>query len=282
MSSLFHSGSPPGSRSSTPDPIHDHDYLPICSSPHDNYVPPDFDDMLYQSQTDRTCIPYHELSCQCLSPRCEVCASEVTRDLSSSSNARAGFEPTTEPRVCAFGGSSEVEALREEQFRYAEAVPPVTLSITPPSRSTASNTVLASGRYIRFEPSVAKALRPQRMCTQRRVDVESRADFSDSDDDESVNERRSTKRPMRRCGHRDCTGKAALSSKSAYVRHYHSVHLGLPGDVRCGGCGLSFLSGRRDSVLRHQKKTRGARCRGAGMIVVGSSRRVAVPHPIML
>lgn len=61
MSSSHHIPSPRGSHASTPIFVEDYDY-----------VPQDFNEMLYQMQTDRACIPYSIPSDQLLLSQSEA------------------------------------------------------------------------------------------------------------------------------------------------------------------------------------------------------------------
>lgn len=176
------------------------------------------------------------------------------------------------------------DAICEEQDRVSDA----TVVAGPSSSRKRSLTASTADDDLDFEPHVVRAPPPKRARVTRRVTVDSDAGSSDSEADEpparkhKVTKRGGAKPVICRCGHDKCKGEPGFSSVRVYERHYRSVHLGVANDVRCGGCGMAFGSGRKDSVIRHQNKNNQEKCRETGIILADSSRRVPVPKAIML
>ncbi|KZV66342.1 hypothetical protein PENSPDRAFT_654967 [Peniophora sp. CONT] len=180
------------------------------------------------------------------------------------------------------------EAMCEDQDHAAELACDATVIAGPSTSRKRSRTVSTTDEDLDFEPHVAKPPPRKRARATRRAIVESDADSSDSDSDEpparkhKVTKRGGVKPVICRCGHAKCQSEPGFSSVRVYERHYRSVHLGSSTDVRCKGCNLSFESGRKDSVIRHQNQNNGEKCRGTGIIMPDKTRRAPVPKAIML
>ena len=136
------------------------------------------------------------------------------------------------------------EAVHDEQERVAELVRHSTATARPSACRKRSRTVsTVDDDDLDFEPHVAPKPHPRKRArVARRALVDSDADSSDSDeDDRPAQKRKPAKRGQAakpvicRCGHDKCKNDAGFSSVRVYERHYRSVHLGQPADVRCGG-----------------------------------------------
>ncbi|VDB94176.1 unnamed protein product [Peniophora sp. CBMAI 1063] len=352
MSSPFNTSSPRGSRASTPIIVNDYDY-----------VPQEFDDMLYQMQTDRACMPYSTPSDQLLLSQSEAGTIELMLESGRFTNARTVIETLFERNGIPSHGIAQMpypianeaelgasrastpnhntivlpdDATVDQPPHYArarshsvtpslysdaDASSPSTSGIATPAdifsrpldeyeieeeieeeqeRVVAPVVAGSSGSRKRsrtvdddddldFEPHIAPKPQPRkRTRVARRAAADSDAEFSDSDSDARPAPRKPKRTGGRaapvicRCPHDKCQNDAGFSSVRVYERHYRSVHLGVAKDVQCGGCGLTFESGRKDSVLRHQGKNNQRQCLGKPILVADESRRVPVPRAIML